>query len=398
MLEFLTYDGVLSAVIIPDLSNIIISFISHYVRLFDEKFISECIKTGHYLYFNKNNTTLVHYLLKDKRYNDIKDLFINSKYLRAEHFQNKDEDGRTELYWLCKNKMHETISLVKDWEPEHFQNKDEDDETELYRLCFHEMYSTIALIKDWKPKHFQNKDEDGNTELHWLCINNMHSTIALVTSNFVNGFNENKVFDNVQSTFWKPEHFQNKGEDSRTELYWLCYNKMHETIALITSNFVDGSNEDKVFDNVQSTFWKPEHFQNKNIFDNTELHWLCKYKMHSTIALVTSNFVDGDCWKPEHFQNKNIYGRTELYWLCHRGMHKTIDLTSRNFGDGEHWKLKHFLNKNIYGRTELYWLCYKEIHVTITLITSNFIDGDCWKPEHCNSNIERRYMKKYNFI
>ena len=34
---------------------------------------------------------------------------------------------------------------------------------------------------------------------------------------------------------------------------------MSETIALASRNFVDGPNEDKVFDNVQSTFWKPEH-------------------------------------------------------------------------------------------------------------------------------------------
>ena len=232
LLEFLNYIEVLNIFLIPDLSNIIISYISHYVEMFDENFISECIKTGHYLYYNKNYTTLVHYLFEKKRLDDIKNLFINSKYLKAEHFQNKNMNGETELYWLCYEEMH--------------------------------------------------------------------STIALASHNFVDGFNEDKVFDNVQSPFWKPEHFQNKNKYGKTELYWLCHNKMYKTITLITSNFV-GEN-----------CWKPKHFQNKNKDGRTELYWICYTEMHKTITLVTSNFVDGDFWKPEHFQNKNKKGETEL--------------------------------------------------------------------------------------
>ena len=239
-LGFLNYKDVLDTLIIPDLSNIIISYTSHCIDIFDEKFISKCIKTGHYLYYNKDETTLIHYLFEKKRYEDIKILLKNSNYLRAKHFQNKDKDGKTELSWLCGLKMHSTIDLVEDWKPEHFQNKDKDGNTELSLLCHNGTHETIDLVKDWKPEHFQNKDRYGNTELSWLCWNKMHSTITLIND-------------------WKPEHFQNKDKGGRTELYWLCLNKMHETIVLTSHNFVDGFNKDKVFDNVQSTFWKPDH-------------------------------------------------------------------------------------------------------------------------------------------
>ena len=160
-LKFLNYTKVLSTLIIPDLMNIIISYTSNYVEIFDEKFISECIKTGHYLYYNKNNTTLIHHLLQKERLDDIKDLFVNSKYLRVEHFQNKDKYNRTELYWLCYNNMHETI----------------------------------IRIKNWKPEHVKNKNRNGKTELYWLCKYKMHKIIALITSNFIDG------------DHWKPKHF-----------------------------------------------------------------------------------------------------------------------------------------------------------------------------------------------
>ena len=261
-LGFLNYKDVLDTLIIPDLSNIIISYTSHCIDIFDEKFISKCIKTGHYLYYNKDETTLIHYLFEKKRYEDIKILLKNSNYLRAKHFQNKDKDGKTELSWLCGLKMHSTIDLVEDWKPEHFQNKDKDGNTELSLLCHNGTHETIDLVKDWKPEHFQNKSNTGRTELYWLCCENMHKTIALATSNFVGGDR------------WKPEHFQNKNNKGETELSWLCYRKMHGTIAIIKD-------------------WKPEHFQNKDEYGRTELYWLCRREMHETIALIKD-------WEPEH--------------------------------------------------------------------------------------------------
>ena len=388
-LEFLDYIEGLSAFIIPDLSNIIISYISHYTEIFNENFIFECIETGDYLYYNKNNTTLLHYLFQKKRLYNIKDLLKNSNHLKATHLQNEDKNGRTELY----------------------------------QLCYNSMYYTIGLIKDLKPKHFQNINKKGETELYWLCYNKMHKTIALITSNFVNGDNKGKVFGNVQSTFWKPEHFQNKDEDGFTELYWLCNNGMHQTITLITSNFNDGGNGLR-------TFWKPEHFQNKDKDGRTELCCLCQNKMHSIIASIKD-------LKAAHFQNKSEDGKTELYWLCQKKMHSTIviikDLKAKHFQNKDKngrtelsllcykkmhstialikdLKAEHFQNKDMHEQTELYWLCYREMHLTIALITSNFVGGanedkvfdnvqsTFWKPEHFIYVIEREYMGKYNFI
>ena len=310
--EFLNYNSILHEFIIPNLAHIIIGYISHYKDIFDKVFILECIKTGDYLYYNKDNTTLLHYLFQYGRRNDIEVLLKNSNYSRAEHFQNKNKDGETELYLLCYYKMHSTIALVKNWKPEHFQNKNEDGGTELHKLCHNKMHSTIALVKNWKPEHFQNKNEDGETELRVLCENRMHLTIELVGLNFVNGGNE-------PCTFWKLKHFQNKNIYGQTELHSLCHNKMHSTIVLIRER-------------------KPEHFQNKDRSGCTELYWLCYYKMHLTIVLAICNFVDGDnkdkaidnvlCtfWKPKHFQNKDKCGQTELYWLCLNGMHSSIAL------------------------------------------------------------------------
>ena len=257
---------------------------------------------------------------------------ININKITIVDIQIKDKDGDTILHYLCKNKMHESIKLL---------------------------IETLKL----KPEHFQNKNKKGETELSWLCYSKMHETIALVSRNFVDGLNEDKVFDNVQSTFWKPEHFQNKSTTGRTELYWLCWNKMHSTIALVTSNFVDGFNKDKVFNNVQRTFWKPEHFQNKSTTGQTELHWLCYNEMHETIALITSNFVGAN-------KNKVANKRPCIFW-----------------------KSKHFQNKNEDGETELYWLCKYMMHKTIALITINFVNGDRWKLEYCDSITERKYMK-----
>ena len=51
----------------------------------------------------------------------------------------------------------------------------------------------------------------------------------------------------------RPEHFQNKNNNGNTELNWLCFWKMNKTIIHIANNFNTVS-KDKVFENVQSTF------------------------------------------------------------------------------------------------------------------------------------------------
>ena len=240
MFEFSGYKQELNKICIPDITNIIIGYTYGYIEKFDEDFIKHCIDNGNYLYYNKNKVTLIHNLFNKERYNDIKILLKNSKYLRAEHFQNKDEYERTELYWICFYKMHDTIIQIDGLKAKHFQNKSEDGDTELYWLCLHEMHDTIIQIDGLKAEHFQNKDEYGQTELSKLCYYEMHDTI-------------------IQINGLKAEHFRNKDNKERTELHWLCKNNMHNTIKAIGRNFVDGANENKVFDNVQSTFWKLEH-------------------------------------------------------------------------------------------------------------------------------------------
>ena len=261
MFEFSGYKQELNNFCIPDMTNIIICYTYGYIDEFTINFIDNCIVDGNYLYYNKNKATLVHYLFDKKRYNDIKILLKNSKYLRAKHFQNKNIYGQTELYWLCYYEMHNTIIQIDGLKAEHFQNKDEDGWTELHRLCYHKMHNTIIQIDGLKAKHFQNKNNNIQTELYWICLNEMHDTI-------------------VQIDGLKAKHFQNKNKNGDTELHWLCINNMHNTIIQI-----DGL--------------KAKHFQNKDNTGRTELYWLCIKKMHDTIKAIGRNFADG-FWKLEH--------------------------------------------------------------------------------------------------
>ena len=227
MFEFSDHKQELNKFCIPDITNIIIGYTYGYIEKFDEVFIENCIDNSEYLYYNKNKVTLVHYLFGKKRYDNIKILLKNSKYLRAEHFQNKNNIGETELSRLCLYEMHDTIIQIDGPKAEHFQNKDNKERTELHWLCLNKMHDTIIQIDGLKAEHFQNKNIYGHTELYWLCKNEMHDTI-------------------IQIYGLKAKHFQNKDGYGRTELYWLCKNNMHITIKLIGHNFVDG-------------FWELEH-------------------------------------------------------------------------------------------------------------------------------------------
>ena len=227
MFEFSEYNQELNNFCIPDITNIIIGYVTGYIEKFDEDFIENCINNGEYLYYNKNKVTLIHYLFEKYLCDHVKILLKNSKYLRAKYFQNKNNIGETELFQLCYYEMHDTIIRINGLKVEHFQNKNNNIQTELSWLCYHKMRDTIEHINGLKAEHFQNKDEYGQTELSKLCYYEMHDTI-------------------IQINGLKAEHFRNKDNKERTELHWLCKNNMHNTIKAIGHNFVDG-------------FWKLKH-------------------------------------------------------------------------------------------------------------------------------------------
>ena len=193
MFEFSEYNQELNNFCIPDITNIIIGYVTGYIEKFDEDFIENCINNGQYLYYNKNKVTLIHYLFEKYLCDHVKILLKNSKYLRAKYFQNKNNIGETELHWLCFYEMHNIIIQIDGLKTEHFQNKNDMGETELYLLCKNEMHNTIIQIDGLKAKHFQNKDKYGQTELYWLCYHKMHDTIIQISRNFAD-------------SFWKFEH------------------------------------------------------------------------------------------------------------------------------------------------------------------------------------------------
>ena len=184
---------ILDIYFIPDLSDIILKFLNLYVDNFDEDFIETCIIEGNYLYFNKNNISLTHYMIRNYDYiEDILLMLENSKYLTINHFQNFDNQNCTELSWFCYKKMEAVLAIIikksKNYlKIEHFQNKDNTNRTELYWLCKKTSMShiVISLLQICKEKislqYFMNETlSNGYTELDWLCLYKNSTIIKLL--------------------------------------------------------------------------------------------------------------------------------------------------------------------------------------------------------------------------
>lgn len=212
--------NILLTFFISDISKLIIDFVGNPTDVFDKKFINKCIIDGDHLFFNDYNESVLYYLFRLKRYNDVIELISNSKYLKPDYFQNFYY-GQTETYHLCKNKMSQSLLKIGNWKTEHFQHGRENS---LHLLCENKMSKVILSIKDWEPKHSQHKYnhkyKHSNyiyhyvyTELYWLCKNKMIEVIRKISN-------------------WKPEHFLNTSDKS-TELYWLCNNKMSSVLLKI---------------------------------------------------------------------------------------------------------------------------------------------------------------------
>lgn len=201
---------ILQNFVIPDISDIIISFINTSINKFDDKFLNNCVKNKDYLFYNKNNETVLHYILGRETDEILLNLFKNIKYIKISHFQNYNKYNNTELYIICDYKLYDIIIYLinrLNLNIIHFQNHNQDKDTELSLLCQSKKVKIIKVLlsnKNYRVniKYFQNIGEHDRTELWWICFNNLYSIIQLIPNLNIN-------------------HFQNKNLDGTTELD--CY-------------------------------------------------------------------------------------------------------------------------------------------------------------------------------
>lgn len=183
MFNFEDEKKLLSEHFIPDISNLIISYINTPLESFEDIDIEECCRNGDHIYFDKYRTLLIFLCTsglhsKLLNYHELCIGMLNNiTYFKADHFQNKYMYERTELYYLCKNNMFNIIFKFKDLKPKHFQNKDAFGMTELYQLCKNKRTDVLMYIKGLTPNHFLNKDINKTTELYYLIYNEMIDVI-----------------------------------------------------------------------------------------------------------------------------------------------------------------------------------------------------------------------------
>ena len=129
--------------------------------------------------------------------------------------------------------------------------------------------------------------------------------------------------------------------------------------------------------------------QTKDKNGSTILYYLCNYHYYDSVIFLIKTLK----LKPKHFQNKGNNNYTELYLLCAGvayNISKIIELINNN-SDKCFWKPEHFQNKSTRRDTELYNLCYDKNKEAIKLVAK--LGNFQWKLEHCDSDMERKYMK-----
>ena len=194
-----------------------------------------------------------------------------------------------------------------------------------------------------------------------------------------------------------PNNFQNKNNYDDTELHILCEKNNWEMIRIIIEKFPDGNG------------FIPKHFQNKNSCCDTELHIICESNNWEMIRLIIEKFPDGNGFIPKHFQNKNSYGDTELYKLCYTNdlfgikqqhklnqinIGKILKCISENFPNETYWDIDQFIYKGI-----IKYLCNPTMESTLKLIEKYCGEEFYWYPKHFNTNTDILcYYKMSNFI
>ena len=177
MFEFDRYKKELLPFCIPDIADIIIDYVAGPVE-FTKDFIQDCITNKEYLFYNKKHKTLLSWITDYKGYATLCKFYNNIPNIRAEHLQNKNSDGFTELHTLCYCKSYNVIIKIRGLKVKHFLNRDKDNRSELYVMCYNRMYKTLKYLYDHGIK-FKKEHCYTNREMYYLKAHGL-SKIKLI--------------------------------------------------------------------------------------------------------------------------------------------------------------------------------------------------------------------------
>lgn len=297
---------ILQDYLIPDISGIIISYLTGPIQKFTKDFINECVENGDYLYYRDAHDqrklvyeSLINYMLHYKYYDKVHKLLLNCKNINISHFQNMNYKYRTELYILCSKKKWDTIMLMPNLDVKYFLNNDRWKTNELGNLCKQGNNIVLNNIKNLKMKHIIPSKFNLQTNLFGSVI--IHN-IQIVTKipdltydhfridlhngrtgmnymfEFTNRQYKNYIIEIVKKFKFTAEDYMSKcGIYKKTALFILCQKNYIEIIKLIPNLL-------------------PKHFTNKSLNEDTELYQLCKRKRKDILLMLSTKFV----WKLEH--------------------------------------------------------------------------------------------------
>lgn len=300
-------EKVLQEYFIPDISDIITSYLSGPTIKFTKLFVEECVRNGDYLYYYDMNfphklvyESLIHYMLRKEYYYKVYLLLLNCKNISMEHFQNKNKKMRTELFLLCQHKAWDTIMLMPNLDIKYFMNKDKWKNTEFMLLRGSNNNIIINNIKNIRIKHI---------------IPNINCNKTNLLSN--------TIIYNPQLLLKIPDieykHFKMDLFNGKTGVNYLCEYIYKEK----NRNYIIGL--------IQKFKFTAEDYMSKDItYRKTALFYLCQNNEIDVIKLIPNLL-------PRHFTDRSLHNGTELYELCFEKRKEIIIMLSKKFT----WKIEH---------------------------------------------------------
>lgn len=211
-------------------------------------------------------------------------------------------------------------------------------------------------IKNIRINDIQTRDVKGNTTLFYMCKYNMFKTIKL----FIKKLDLKAKHFQTQCHCYKDNKRDIRGIPhlicGYTELHQLCQNGSYDIILYLIDEL-----------NLTS-----KHFQNKDLFDCTELYKLCGGKCPDKHL---KNIFQKLKFKAKHFVNVINNGNTELHALCASSKYNNKKPESINFIiNSLELYIPYFMLKDHYETTALYWLVVNNMAETVSNIPGITID------------------------
>lgn len=244
------------------------------IKIFNDKLVEKCIKTGDYLWYTAEiyaiyycygngsyegcrNVSLIQYLFRRERLNDIRKLLSNYNDLPLDHFRNYIKDEGSEIKLLCINGMEDILLKIKGLTVDHLKYY-------VYWLCRNKMYRIIKSIEG-ATKYVINKGICGRTGLYYLCKYGKHDIITSIKG-------------------LTARHYKCVNKPRRTALYILCVYGRHDIIVQIKG--------------LQLSYFRESYILNH---EDCGLHYLCKNGMRNTIMQISK--IVGKNWERKRYDS-----------------------------------------------------------------------------------------------